>query len=382
LAERLEARVPDIAGAILDRLHAMERDDPVRDVEYLESLAVAVQRGVGYGIEVLKAGEERAGEVPLAVIFQARCAARHRIPLEMTLRRYLAAERVLAEFVLEEAEGVGPPVLRTALAAQGAAFERLIALAMEEYGRETGGRPASREARLAERARRLLAGEPVDAAILEYDLGAHHLGLVASSTESRPLIRRLGKELGCLSLVLKGSGEELWAWLGSARGPLDPVAIRDWLASKGAPDLPIGMGEAKSGREGWRMTHEQARAAAWVAQGRSAPVVEYTEAALLASMGRDVVLTTSLQERYLLPLTAERDGGRVLRATLRSYFRAGGNSSSAAAALGVSRQTVANRLQAVERRIGLPLDNCADALSAALTLEELGRLKDPHDFLP
>ncbi|HEX6781031.1 MAG TPA: helix-turn-helix domain-containing protein [Solirubrobacterales bacterium] len=327
-------------------------------------------------------GEERAGDVPLAVIVQARCAARHRIPLETVLRRYLAAEKLLTDFVLEEATGIDAPVLRMAMATQGTAFERLIALATEEYGRETRARPASHEARLVERARRLLAGELVDPSILEYDLCAHHLGLVACSADARPLIRQLAGEVGSRSLVLSGGNEQLWAWLGSSRGPLDADAIRSWLTAEGAPDLPIGMGEAKRGRDGWRLTHHQARAAFWVAEAKPAPVVEYTEAALLASIGRDVVLTASLQERYLLPLAAERDGGQVLRTTLRSYFRAGGNSSSAAAALGVSRQTVANRLQTVERCIGRPLTECADALSAALTLQELGRLTDQPDSLP
>jgi hypothetical protein len=53
----------------------MERDDPVRNAEYLESLAAAVRKGIGYGIEVLAVGEERAGEVPLALIVQARCTS-------------------------------------------------------------------------------------------------------------------------------------------------------------------------------------------------------------------------------------------------------------------------------------------------------------------
>jgi DNA-binding PucR family transcriptional regulator len=142
------------------------------------------------------------------------------------------------------------------------------------------------------------------------------------------------------------------------------------------------MGEPKSGRDGWRLTHEQARAAVWVAKAKPAQVIEYTEASLLASIGRDAILTASLQERYLLPLASERDGGQALRATLRSYFQADRNSSSAAAALGVSRQTVANRLRTAEQCIGQPLGECADALVAALSLEELGRIPDPPHSPP
>jgi hypothetical protein len=360
----------------------MERDDPVRDVEYLESLTAAVEKGVRYGIDVLAVGEERAGEVPLALIVQARCAARHRIPLETALRRFSAAEKQLADFVMEEAAGVDLCQLRAAKAALGAAFERLLAIAAEEYGREARARPASHEARLVERARRLLAGELADPSILEYDLTGHHLGLLAPTAGARPLLRRLAAELGCRSLLLTPSPEELWAWLGSVREPVDAAAVRAWLSSEGDPGQQIGIGEPKRGRSGWRLTHEQARTALWVADAKRAPIVEYREAALQAAFGRDPVLAASLQERYLLPLAGGRDGGEMLRATLRSYFQAGRNSTSAAAALGVSRQTVANRLQTVERCLDQPLDRCADALQAALSLEELGRISVPRDYLP
>jgi hypothetical protein len=369
----------------MDRLHGMEQAAPVRDVEYLESLADAVDEGVRYGIELLAVGEERAGDVPLAVLAQARLAARLRIPLETVLLRHFAAKTRLTDFVLEEAAGAAgcdAPLLRGALGDQGAAFESLVALATEEYRREAQARPASHEARLVERVQRLLAGELVDPSLLEYELGGHHLGLVACSVEARPLIRRLAGELGCRSLVLAPASGELWAWLGSTREPIDPVAVRGWLGDNGSADLPIGMGEPKCGCGGWRLTHRQARASIWIAEARPAPVVEYPEAALLTSMGGDAVLTTSLREKYLLPLAEERDGGEVLRTTLRAYFRADRNSSSAGAALGVSRQTVANRIATAERRIGQRLNECAEALYAALCLEELGRVSGLPDSLP
>jgi hypothetical protein len=363
----------------------MEEDSPVRDAEYLESLTDAVHKGVRYGIEVLAVGEDRAGEVPLAVIVQARHAARHRIPLETAQRRYMAAHMQLHRFALEEAEALpagDAAGLATAMDALGAAFERLLVSAAKEYEYDARARPASHEARLVERARRLLAGETVDPSLLEYELGGHHLGLVAHSAEARPLVRRLVAEVGCRSLVLTPSSKELWAWLGRTQGPVDSARVRDWLATNGDPGLPIGMGEPKGGHDGWRLTHQQARASLWIAAAKSAPVVEYTEAALSASMGRDPLLTASLREKYLLPLDNAKVGGEVLRTTLRTYLRADRNCSSAAAALGVSRQTVTNRIQTAERWIGLPLSECQHALAAALSLEELGCITTPPDSLP
>jgi DNA-binding PucR family transcriptional regulator len=163
---------------------------------------------------------------------------------------------------------------------------------------------------------------------------------------------------------------------------VDSARVRDWLVSEGDPSLPIGMGEPKSGHDGWRLTHQQARASLGIASTKSAPVVEYREAALPASMGRDALLTTSLREKYLLPLDNAKVGGDVLRATLRSYFRADRNSSSAAADLGVTRQTVTNRIQVAERCIGLPLSEGHYALAAALSLEELGCITTPPNSLP
>lgn len=352
----------------------MEQDDPVRDPEYLESLSRAVSRGVAYGIEVLAVGEEKAGDIPVVLTAQARLAARNRIPLELVIRRYLAAKLLLSDFLLEEAseiEDCSPPLLRAAMAAQAAAFERLLASATDDYLREIEALPRSHEARLVALIKRLLAGEMVDASPLGYELSGHHLGICADSPGARPTLERLADDIGARSLIVSTPDGGQWAWLGGTVKPVDPTLIHQWLDSEDAAGVHLGLGESKTGRDGWRLTHEQARTAVWVAKATSSPLIEYTKAALLGSMGRDALLTTSLREKYLLPLANARDGGEVIRTTLRAYFETDRNSSSAAAALGVSRQTVANRLRIAERQIGEPLKNCADILYAALRLEEL-----------
>lgn len=350
----------------------MERDDPVRDAEYVESLNAAVQKGVRYGITVLAASENRVDEAPLALTVQARCAARNRVPLETALRRYLAAVKLLTDFALEEAADLDPCQVRTALASLTAAAERLVATASEEYVREQRVRPASHEARLVERARRLLEGELVDPLLLEYDLSGHHLGLVAGSADARHLVRDLAKARGCRSLILAPSPEELWVWLGNGREPIDAAAVLEFLVANGSSEQPIGVGEPKSGCGGWRLTHKQARTAVWVAQAKAEPAVEYSGVSLVASIAGDPLLTTSLNERYILPLTVGRDGGKTLRNTLCAYFRAERNANSAGAVLGVSRQTVANRLRQAEKCLGQPLSQCGLALEVALELENLG----------
>lgn len=106
-------------------------------------------------------------------------------------------------------------------------------------------------------------------------------------------------------------------------------------------------------------------------------LTRYADVAMLVSMYRDDLLVTTLRDRYLMPLSRHRDGGSVLRETLRAYFGAARNVSSAAAVLGVSRQTVTNRLSTVERWLGSPLHTCATEIDTALRLEDLGYLTVP-----
>jgi DNA-binding PucR family transcriptional regulator len=101
-------------------------------------------------------------------------------------------------------------------------------------------------------------------------------------------------------------------------------------------------------------------------------MVRYADVALVASLLQDDLLGTSLRELYLKPLEGERDGGELARRTLRAYIEAGGNVSSAAAALGVKRHTVTNRLRAIETTIGRPPEACTAELDIALYLEKLG----------
>ena len=110
----------------------------------------------------------------------------------------------------------------------------------------------------------------------------------------------------------------------------------------------------------------------------SQSLVRYADVALLASILQDDLLAISLRQLYLAPLSEERDGGSALRQTLRAYFAAERNVSSAAGALSVSRQTVVNRLHVIEERFERSLNSCAAEVEAALRLEDLGYPVLPH----
>jgi hypothetical protein len=99
---------------------------------------------------------------------------------------------------------------------------------------------------------------------------------------------------------------------------------------------------------------------------RKQPILCYADVALLASILRDDLVATSLHKLYLEPLERARDGGKVARETLRAYFAAERNISSTAAALGVDRRTVRNRIRAIEELLGRPLKGSVAELEIAL----------------
>jgi PucR C-terminal helix-turn-helix domain/GGDEF-like domain len=351
----------------------MERDSPVRDAEYLMGLREAVSRGVDYAIEILASREPSGRQVPVPLITQARLAARQGIGMDVVLRRYLAARMLLNHFLLEEAARIDlhdPLVIQDVSAAHETAFNNILTMATKEYEQEVEIASASPDSRLTQRVQRLLAGESVGTTLLDYDLELNHLGLVALSPDAKPHIRRLAKQIGGHTLSVAISNEEIWAWIGTV-GSVDPLEVSDWAKDQWPASVPLGIGEPAEAPSGWRRSHTQAKAASGIAARSSAGATLYRDVVLLASASSDPLLLAAMRDLYLRPLGPADQQGVTLRKTLRVYFDADRNSSSAAAALGVSRQTVTNRLRNAEERLHKPVNECGDLLQAAIHLEDL-----------
>lgn len=360
--------------AALSRVSAVSDSRELEDPEYVEGLRAAVARALDYGFVAVERGERSAPPIPIVLRAQARLAARNAISLDTVLRRYFAGYTVLGDFLIEEAEAGGllrGAELKRLLRTQSALFDRVIAAISDEYSREIEDRPKSSEERRAEHVKRLLAGEQLDPAELAYDLAACHVAVIAAGPGAVEAIQDLAKLLHHRVLLVRRDRDRVWAWIG-ARRDFDS----EWL-ERLAPeeDLPaqvsLAIGEPGRGLDGWRLSHRQARAALPIAQRSARRRVRYAEVALLASILQDDLLVTSLRELYLVPLSEERDGGQAACETLRAYFAADRNMSSAAAALGVSRRTVANRLHAVEARIGCTLGSIGAEIEIALRLHDL-----------
>lgn len=338
--------------------------------EYLQGLRAAVGAALAYAIDAMQRGEQEGTPVPEALLVQARRAARSGVGLDTVLRRYVAGHALLGDFLVQEAEGRVPPAeLKRLLRRLAATLDCLLSAVTTAYGLEQRRLQRTAAHLRAELVERLLTGEPLDTSELGYELDAHHLGLVTCGPGVEGALPALARSLGARLLVLPREEELTWAWLGT-REPLDSAEVcragATWLA-----EIPMGVGEPGRAASGWRLTHRQARAALPLARSGSERCLRYADVALLAAVVQDDLLATSLRQLYLEPLRAERDGGDTLRETLRAYFAAEQNLSSAAAALGVDRRTVSNRLRATEGHLGRSVETSASDLKMALRLDEL-----------
>jgi PucR C-terminal helix-turn-helix domain/GGDEF-like domain len=371
LAERLRERLPELQGAVATRIYAISDPRAVADPGYLRGLDEAVGAAIEYRLGVLEGGERQAPDVPAVLLAQARLDARDGVPLDTVLRRYFAGNALFGDFLVEEAERAEVPssALRPLLAAQATFVDRLIAAVSEEHARETKNRPRSAAERRRQCVKALLAGELVDRSELGYDIDAHHLALMATGEGAEELMQGVAQALDRRLLAVQREEEPIVAgWLGGMR----PLAAEEAVAAlvAAAPErVFVTVGEPGEGLAGWRFSHHQAKAALPIAERRGEPVLRYADVAVLASIARDDLLATSLRRLYLEPLERMRDGGKVARETLRAYFDAERNISSTAAALGVDRRTVRNRLRAIEELLGRPLTGSVADLEIALRLD-------------
>ena len=372
LAQRLRDRLPELRSAVATRVYAIADPHEVSDPAYLEGLNAALAAAVDYRLAVLEVGERRAPAVPEVLLAQARLDARDGVALETVLRRYFAGNSLVGDFLAEEAERAEVPSseLRRLLAEQATLGDRLIEAVSAEHARESASRPSSAAERRRELVKSLLAGELVDHSELGYDLDGHHLGLMARGRAAEKLMRALAGRLDRRLLIVQREEEPRWAcWLGG-RQPLDPAEAAAALRDLAPSGIFVSLGEPGEELAGWRFSHRQAKAALPVAERRGEPVLRYGDVAVLAAIGRDDLLETSLRRLYLEPLEPGREGGKVARETLRAYFDAERNISSTAAALGVDRRTVRNRIGAIEELLGRPLRGSLADLEIALRLDE------------
>ncbi|HWY18792.1 MAG TPA: helix-turn-helix domain-containing protein [Solirubrobacteraceae bacterium] len=372
---RLRLRHAAIEEVIFDRV-----SDPAsfgsagsEDAEYLSGLRATVIDVVEYVLTGIELGEDQAGPIPSVAVAQARRAARSGVSLDTLVLRYITGHRLLGEFVNDEADRAGYSSHGHALhhlrRAQESLLERVTAAIAGEYQQERQRIERSPDQCRRELVQKLLAGEPGDYARLDYELDLWHVGLIATGVEADRAVRDLASGLGRRLLSVAGCEGSVWAWLGGRDRPA--ITDVERLLREGV-SVRLAIGEPHRGIDGWRTTHREAQAALPVALSRSQVLTRCADVPLEAALLRNEPLAGLLVKSYLAPLNSQKDGGVVLRKTLRAYFAKECNAAKAGVALRVDRHTIGRRLHTIEEALGRLIPTCRAELEVALRLEELG----------
>jgi hypothetical protein len=382
IGERLRGRSPEIVQAI----YAYIRNavpDPIEGLgaDYQAGVLAAITVIVEYSLEGIEQGPGWSAPIPQAAAAQVCLAARVGVSVGTVMCRYLAGHGCLGEFVAQEVQHIGlsgyGPALHHLRRTQEMLLLHLMVAIEHEYNQECERAIQSPEQRRADVVQRLLADKPVgptELAELDYEFhAAWHLAAIVMGAGAKDALQRLEIGPGRKFLSVSYGDKTVWVWIGSRRKPAADDIERS-LSTNGAAGVSLAIGEPERGINGWRLTHHQARETLRVALRTPEKVARY-EPFLAAAVQNDT-LAGSLKQKYLAPLASKRDGGAVLRQTLRAYIDAHSSAISAGKALGVDRHTVESRLRTVEDLIGCPLYTCLAKIDVALRLDELDSAAD------
>ena len=368
MARQLEGEVAILTEATFACMHeelpVWMGEPPLRDAAH-ELTANSIRAE----LLALRSGGDLPDECPPVDAEGAREGARAGSPLSLLLDGYRAGHQAQWEawFDLVEAEQLAGAE-RDEILRRGSRFffdyaARLSAFVTEEYMSERDRALRSAEQRQMRLVVRALDGEPVDTGSLDYPFDIHHIAIVASGDGAGEALRNRARELDRRSLVLEVAEGIWWAWLGGA-APLAQAEQRLELAR----DLVVGIGTATFGAEGFRRTHRQASRAHGVAIRRGASAAHYRDLVLEDLASRDEEDARAFVASELHGIAGEDQRSKRLRSTLLVYFAKGQNAKAAAAHLGIHQQTVAQRLAAVEERIGHAVAPRRAELEVALRL--------------
>lgn len=372
LANLMREKAPETAGNIIERNRALVEargEEPGADPEEVQKV---VQVLLEHGFRAIEGREDP--QPPPEVVTHARGLAWKPLRTSAVLRRYEAGAAVFKEH-LRQARSCVKPYSEAGYAdaerAVERAFEQLQDRVESAHIEERKELESSPETRKRKRVEWVLSGKPIyPPDDLDYDFSAAHIGVVGSGPGVEAEIRRLAKMLGGQLLIVQGSPERFWAWIG-LKQESSAAGLKNVLKATLDPAVCVAIGDPAAELEGWRHTHREAEAAFPIATHRPGSVVSYADVGVLASIADDPLLQQSLRTQFLDPLACERDGGRSLLETLRTYFAHDRHGVSTSAALGVNPQTITNRLRRVEDCLGRSVTACGIGLEAAVLFAEL-----------
>ena len=215
--------------------------------------------------------------------------------------------------------------------------------------------------------RALLEGESLVGSQLDVDLEQNHLGLVAWGEGAEGAMRELATALGRPLTAIGPLNKNWWGWISGSR-PLTLSQERDLGRFRPAGLARMALGLEGFGEAGFRASNRQALRARWVARNSDRQLVDYGDVAVEALASENLHDAHAFLAHELRGIEDDSPASQRIRETIVAYFAADHNAASAAAALGIHHQTVANRLRAAEERLGHPVGARRVELETALRL--------------
>ncbi len=235
------------------------------------------------------------------------------------------------------------------------------------YQRELEQSVRSGEQRRVHAIRALLEGGSLVGTQLDVDLEQHHVGVVAWGEEGAEAARELATALGRPLLTIGPLNKNWWGWISGTRA-LDPSQEGALRRFRPAGSARLAVGLEGFGEAGFRATNRQALRARWIARNTDRPVVHYGDVAVEALASENHYDARAFVANELRGIDDDSPTSQRIRETIVAYFAADHNAASAAAALGIHHQTVANRLRVAEERLGHPVGARRVELETALRL--------------
>lgn len=381
------------ADALLDRLRDISEGSLAFLVEHIQELEeqedtqritmAALYSVVELGLTMVSHDiDVNETQAPATAMAHTRHVARQGTDIDGLLRYYRLTHAhfwqwIMASPALSAVETDQHAVIIQELAAFSHRFidimsSQVTAELLAEQARTAQVHGGARERTLAA----LAAGEEVttdEAAEILGISGEQHVVCVVSWMDTTSVDDPglwLGDVAGtALPLVLRRPDEPTAWWLRTPSGGLDLEQLRASIA-RGHTGGRAAVGGAHAGVAGVRASYEEAVRARRVAElmPDGPAVVAFADIVMVDLLTRDLESARAFAQRELGGLATSDARDELLRHTVRTFFELQCAHASAAAALGVHRNTLRQRLERASERRGAGVATRQVELQAALLL--------------
>jgi DNA-binding PucR family transcriptional regulator len=400
IAAEMRLSAADLAERTVSHIHA-EAPELLPDAQIVEEARNGTAESFSQLAQLIElSADPRRVEPPPSTLAFIRSAVWRQVPLSDNMRFYrLAQEQVWQWFFARiTATCHDPGDLATALELTTRflfAFVDGATVRVDEayeVERETWLRGAA--AARADALEDILADRERDGQAaskrLRYDVGRHHLGIIAWLEH----VPETGDALSILNESISGVARS-FAAESSITQPIGSLVVAAWFSSHRAfstegmaifengsrpyslpHGLSIAVGEPGHGLAGFRRTHIQAgharRVAALVAP-HGGPITRYRDVAVAALCTADGDHAAAFVSSVLGPLAADDVVTFRLATTLATYLRENRSRTKSAVQLGIHPNTVSYRVHQAEELLGRDLTG--DLLDLRVALELLPALR-------